>query len=634
MGGKKNKKTRVGRVLNKLLIPAGAIYRFAKNVARKTKQSVPYVYRQIESIIKAHLVTLEKDKDLLHDPDIKGFADVITANLARKLPNVNATELSKVIEDKSSLSFLDMLTGGLGGTIEKEKDYTTITGGRMLKRVLIANRGEIALRIVRACKELGISTVAIYSDTDKDSLVAKFSDKAYCIGSNKNYLNINKIISIAKRARADGIHPGYGFLAENAQFARLCKKNKIRFIGPRVKAINLMGDKIMARDAMMRANIPVIPGAKEPLKDVDSALKVANKIGYPIIIKAAAGGGGKGMRVVRSDEDLGKAFKSAEAEAQASFGNKTLYLEKYFDDPRHVEFQILADKHGNVVHLGERDCSIQRRHQKLIEEAPSPALNKSLREEMGDVAVTVARISNYEGAGTVEFLLDDKKNYYFMEMNTRIQVEHGITEMITGVDLVKEQLKIASGAKLAFSQDDIKISGWAIECRINAEDVCNNFRPSIGTVMSYLPPGGPGIRVCSSCHTGHIVSPHYDSLIAKLMCGGRTRAEAINRTKRALSEFIIDGIETTIPFHQAVLVNKEFVKGNITTSFIDKNKVLGQIKICKKIKRLTNGKKALIIATAASEYMKKKYNGTKLNKPNNWINASRQELMGNEFNSF
>ncbi|MBW2984201.1 acetyl-CoA carboxylase biotin carboxylase subunit [Candidatus Woesearchaeota archaeon] len=523
-----------------------------------------------------------------------------------------------------------MLTRGLGGTIEREKDYTTLSKERLFKKVLIANRGEIALRIIRACKELGINTVTIYSDSDKNSLAAKFSDKAYCIGSNNGYLDVNKIIRIAKKAKVDAIHPGYGFLAENAGFARLCQKNKIKFIGPSVKAINTMGNKVIAKDAILKAGIPAIPGTTRAVKDVDTCLRITNRIGYPVIIKAAAGGGGKGMRIVRSDEELEKAFKSAEAEAEASFGNKDLYIEKYFDDPRHIEFQILADKHGNVVHLGERDCSIQRRHQKLIEEAPSPALNKSLREKMGAIAVRVAKIAGYEGAGTVEFLIDDDKNFYFMEMNTRIQVEHGITEMITGVDLVKEQIKIASGAKLTFTQDDIKIGGWAIECRINAEDPSDNFTPSIGSVASYLPPGGPGIRVCSSCHSGHIVSPHYDSLIAKLMCGGRNRNEAINRTKRALSEFIIEGIDTTIPFHKEVLVNKEFVKGNATTSFIEKNKILDRIKKQRKKKRMTNGKKTLIIATAASEYMSKKYNGSKSSKLNPWVIAGRQELMSDE----
>ena len=500
MGGKK--RIEIDKLLNRLLAPADIAYNFVRRIAKRTKNSLPFIYEEIESLVKSHLVTLEKDKDLIHEPDINGFADVITTNLIRKLPNVDAAKLNRIVADKSSLSFLDMLTRGLGGTIEREKDYTILSKEKLFKRVLIANRGEIALRIIRACKELGISTVTIYSDSDKNSLAARFSDKAYCIGPNNGYLDVNKIISIAKKAKADAIHPGYGFLAENADFARLCKENKIRFIGPSVKAINMMGNKIIARTAMLKAGIPVIPGTTKAVKDKDSCLKAIKKIGYPVIIKAAAGGGGKGMRVVRNDDELDKAFKSAEAEAEASFGDKALYIEKYFDDPRHIEFQILADGRGNVVHLGERDCSIQRRHQKLIEEAPSPALNRTLRERMGTIAVQVAKIAAYEGAGTVEFLLDDDKNFHFMEMNTRIQVEHGITEMITGVDLVKEQIKIASGAKLTFSQDDIKIGGWAIECRINAEDPYNNFAPSIGSVASYLPPGGPGIRVCSSCHSG------------------------------------------------------------------------------------------------------------------------------------
>ncbi len=637
MGAKKNK-LKIDKILNQLLAPVEVVYDLVKRAANRTKKTVPFVYEEIQSLVQSHLVTLEKDKGLLHSPDINGFADVITSNLVRKLPNIDQEKLTKMVADKSSLSFLDMLTRGLGVTIEKEKDYTQLSKSKLFKRVLIANRGEIALRVIRACKELGIETVVIYSESDKDSLAAKFADKSYCIGANSNYLDVNKIIAVAKKAKADAIHPGYGFLAENADFAKLCEKNKIKFIGPSVKAINMMGNKIVARTSMQNAGVPVVPGTNEQIKDPEEALRIAKTIGYPIIIKAAAGGGGKGMRVVRNDNELEKAFKSAESEAEASFKDKSLYVEKYFDDPRHIEFQILADRYGHVVHLGERDCSIQRRHQKLVEEAPSPALTKDLREKMGSAAVKAAKMVDYEGAGTVEFLFDDKKKeFYFMEMNTRIQVEHGITEMITGVDLVKEQIKIASGAKLAFTQDDVKIGGWAIECRINAEDPTDGFKPSIGSVVSYLPPGGPGIRVCSSCHAGHIVSPHYDSLIAKLMCGGRTRTEAINRTKRALSEFIIEGIDTTIPFHKAVLDDKNFIKGDITTSFIEQNKILDKIKKTKKAKRLSNGKKAIIIATAASEYMSKKYNGNNgisRNNSNAWVAAGRQELMNQDTKSF
>jgi len=381
---------------------------------------------------------------------------------------------------------------------------------------------------------------------------------------------------------------------------------------------------------VLKAHVPVIGGIMKSLKNKKHAIKLANKIGFPVIIKAAAGGGGKGMRIVKGVEELEKAYESAQAESFLSFGDKRLYMEKYLENPKHIEFQILADQYGKVVHLGERDCSIQRKHQKLVEESPSPALNDELREKMGEAAVRAVSVARYAGAGTVEFLLDKNKDFYFIEVNTRIQVEHGVTEMVTGVDLVKEQIKLAAGASLAFDQDHIKLEGWAIECRINAEDPLNNFTPSIGTITNYLPPGGPGIRVNSICHQGYKVLPDYDSLLSLLICNGTNRHEALARMKGALKEYIIDGIKTTIPFHLAVMHNKNFVKGRFTTSFIEKNNILDCVKkYCWRKKELTNGQKKIIITTAVAKYMEKKgsYNQ---NKPNPWVMAGRQELMQNE----
>ena len=370
------------------------------------------------------------------------------------------------------------------------------------------------------------------------------------------------------------------------------------------------------------------------LKDEQSAVEIAEKIGYPVILKAASGGGGKGMRVIRKAKELRKAYSSAQNEAEASFGDRNLYMEKYIEDPRHIEFQILADRYGNVIHLGERDCSIQRRHQKLIEEAPSPAIDRKMRERMGNEAVAIMKSVGYEGAGTVEFLLDKNRNFYFMEVNTRIQVEHGVTEMVTGVDLVKEQIKLAAGAKLAFAQDDIKINGWSVECRINAESPLTDFSPEVGTISNYLPPGGPGIRVCSSCHTGHFISPNYDSLIAKLMCGGKTRHEAISRMRRALDEFIIEGVQTTIPFHKTVMSHKQFWKGNVTTSFIEENDILGLLrkngKMPNKKKELPNQERILVVTTAASRYMREKKHRSRMLGNNAWVSAGRQELINSE----
>ena len=547
---------KVAKVVNQLLTPIEKCYILLKGLAKKTQDKMPLVYEEIEKTIKAHLVTLEKDEKLLHRPDINDFGDLIAKNIGKKLPNVNEKRINQIIEDKSSKTFLDMLTGFTD--TEKEKDYTIVKKEKLFKKVLIANRGEIALRTIRACRELGIKTVAIYTKHDKDTLAVRFADKTYSVGNNNNdYLDYKKIVKIAKKAKCDAIHPGYGFLSENSNFTDFCEKKKIKFIGPSSKSMDLMGNKDKARQTIKKLNIPLLIGTKV-LKDVNAAEKAAQDIGYPIIVKAVSGGGGKGMRIIKNKEELPESFKSAQSEAETSFGDKSLYMEKYLEEPIHIEFQVLADKFGNAIHLGERDCSIQRRHQKLIEEAPSPALNKKLREEIGKAAIKITKAVKYEGAGTVEFLLDNDKNFYFMEMNTRIQVEHGITEMITGVDLIKEQIKIAAGAKLAYKQEDIKIKGSAIECRINAESPADDFSPRTGTIVNYLPPGGPGIRVCSSCHTGHVVSPHYDSLIAKLMCSGENRQEAISRMKRALEEFIIEGVETTAPFHIAVLNNKKY----------------------------------------------------------------------------
>ncbi len=623
-----DKRKRLIQLVNKLLIPIEKVYGLLKKAAKKTQDVMPYVYREIERIIKSHLITLEKDEKPMHNLNINDFGDLIAKNLAKKLPNLKEKQINKIINEKSSESFLDTLAKGLTD-IEEEKEYTKVSKERLFKRVLIANRGEIALRIIRACRELGIKTAIIYTKQDKSTLAVKFADNKYYIGkSAKSYLDYKKIIKIAKKAKADAIHPGYGFLAENSDIAALCEKKKIKFIGPSSKSIALLGNKDKARQTIKKLGIPVIVGTKS-LKDEKDAVSSAEEIGYPVILKAVAGGGGKGMRIVKNKKDLSSAFKSAQSEAESSFDNKTLYMEKYMKEPRHIEFQVLADKSGNAIHLGERECSIQRRHQKLIEEAPSTVLNKKLRERIGDAAIKIVKAVKYQGAGTVEFLLDKKKNFYFMEMNTRIQVEHGITEMITGVDLIKEQIKIAAGAKLAYKQEDIKIDSSAIECRINAECPAEDFRPQAGTIVNYLPPGGPGIRVCSSCHTGHVISPHYDSLIAKLMCRGQNRNEAIAIMKRALDEFIIEGVETTVPFHKAVLNSKSFAEGEISTHFIEKNNILESLQKPRK-KELTKKEKMLIIATAISQYKE----GNKIEKkPSAWAMAGREELMhGSEEN--
>ena len=443
----------------------------------------------------------------------------------------------------------------------------------MIKKILIANRGEIALRIIRACHELGISTVAVYSVADELSLHVRFADEAVCIGppsSQDSYLNIPRIISAAEITNSDAIHPGYGFLAENAEFAQICEDNGFIFIGPPPDIIGAMGDKALAKETMKKAKIPIIPGSSGVIQDLFQARSIAETIGFPVILKATAGGGGRGMRVVRSVDDLEKSFVIAGAEAERAFKNGDLYVEKYVEKPRHIEIQILADKHGNVVHLGERECSIQRRHQKLIEESPSPIIDEKLREEIGQMAVKGAKAINYVGVGTMEFLFDErKKEFYFMEMNTRIQVEHPVTEMVVSKDLVKMQIKMAAGESFPDYMRFMKLRGHAIECRINAEDPANNFLPSPNLVESFHVPGGNGIRVDTHVYAGYSIPSHYDSLLAKLIVHADDRATAINRMQRALEETIIEGPKTTIPFHQAIMRNKDFRDGNIHTGFLE-----------------------------------------------------------------
>ena len=428
------------------------------------------------------------------------------------------------------------------------------------------------MRVIRACKELGIRTVAVYSQADRDSLHVRMADEAVCIGpavSANSYLNIPAIISAAEITDVDAIHPGYGFLSENPHFAEICESCRITFIGPTPENIRLMGDKMQARETMRKCGIPIVPGSLSAIKDKDEAIKVAKRISYPVIIKAASGGGGKGMRVCHNDISLASGLMTAQAEAEANFGNANVYIEKYIERPRHIEIQILSDKYGRILHLGERDCSIQRRHQKLLEESPSPAVDSKLRKRLGETAIRAAKEVKYVSAGTIEFLLDDKKNFYFMEMNTRIQVEHPVTEMVTGIDIVKEQIKIARGEKLKLQQDDVRISGSSIECRINAEDYQNNFMPSPGKIEVLNFPGGPGVRVDSHVYSGYTISQYYDSLVAKLIVRGKDRKEAIQIMRRALDEFIIEPIKTTIDFHREVLKNPFFVKGEFSTNFIN-----------------------------------------------------------------
>jgi len=450
----------------------------------------------------------------------------------------------------------------------------------MIQKVLIANRGEIALRVIRACREMGIDTVAVYSQADAESLHVKLADEAYCIGppqSARSYLHIPAIISTAVVTGADAIHPGYGFLSENSNFAQICADHRIKFIGPSVTAIENMGDKASAREAMRAAGVPVVPGSHGLITDEEEAAKLAAEIGYPVIIKATAGGGGRGMRVANDPAQLLTSLSSAQSEASAAFGDGGVYIEKYLKPIRHVEIQVMADQHGNVIHLGERDCSVQRRHQKLIEESPSPALTPEIRARMGKAAVDAAKNIGYEGAGTVEFIFANG-DFYFMEMNTRIQVEHPVTEFITGTDLIKEQIRVASGEKLSWTQEEIKFTGHAIECRINAEDPDRNFMPSPGRVDAYIAPGGPGVRVDSHCYPGYVIPQFYDSLVSKLIVWGADRAEAIARMQRALDEYAITGIKTTIPFHQRVLSHPVFQKGDVSTDFVERHMTLQETK--------------------------------------------------------
>ncbi|CAM3943293.1 acetyl-CoA carboxylase biotin carboxylase subunit [Bacillus mobilis] len=450
----------------------------------------------------------------------------------------------------------------------------------MIKKVLIANRGEIAVRIIRACKEMDIETVAIYSEADKESLHVQIADEAYCVGptiSKESYLNLTNIISVAKLTGCDAIHPGYGFLAENADFAELCRECNLIFIGPSPEAISKMGTKDVARDTMKEAGVPIVPGSQGIIKNTEEAIELANQIGYPVIIKATAGGGGKGIRVARHEEELVKGIQITQQEASTAFGNPGVYLEKYVEDFRHVEIQIMADTHGNAIHLGERDCTIQRRLQKLLEESPSPALDENVRKQMGEAAVKAAVAVDYTGAGTVEFIYEYRtKSFYFMEMNTRIQVEHPVTEMVTGMDLIKEQIRVASGEKLSLQQEEVQFNGWAIECRINAENPAKKFMPSPGKVEMYLPPGGFGIRVDSAVYPGYSIPPFYDSMVAKLIVHGKTREEAIAKMKRALSEFVIEGVHTTIPFHLQLLDHPDFVKGEFNTKFLEEHELVTQ----------------------------------------------------------
>ncbi|MFS8883206.1 acetyl-CoA carboxylase biotin carboxylase subunit [Synechococcus sp. R55.3] len=440
-----------------------------------------------------------------------------------------------------------------------------------ITKILIANRGEIALRIIRTCQEMGIRTVAVYSTADQNSLHVQLADEAVCVGDApvaKSYLNIPNIISAALTRGATAIHPGYGFLAENAKFAEICADHNLVFIGPSPEAMRKMADKATARETMQAVGVPTVPGSRGLITSDEEAVKLAEKIGYPVIIKATAGGGGRGMRVAKDAQELLKMLRTAQGEAQAAFGNGGVYLEKFIERPRHVEFQILADSQGNVVHLYERDCSIQRRHQKLLEEAPSPALTTALRSRMGAAAVKAAKVVNYVGAGTVEFLLDKNGQFYFIEMNTRIQVEHPVTEMVTGLDLIAEQIRIAQGQPLTFRQKDVELRGHAIECRINAEDPKQQFRPCAGTISAYLPPGGPGVRMDSHIYTDYTIPPYYDSLLGKLIVWGPNRAAAIRRMQRALGECAITGVPTTIPFHQQILRHEAFLRGEVYTDFI------------------------------------------------------------------
>lgn len=444
----------------------------------------------------------------------------------------------------------------------------------MFEKILIANRGEIALRIIRTCRDMGIRTVAVYSEADKDSLHVRFADEAVCIGppqSRESYLNIPRIIAAAEITNVDAIHPGYGFLAENAEFSEICSESEIKFIGPSPDMIKAMGDKAYAKDTMKKANVPVVPGSDGVVTNTNDAKRIAAEFGYPVLIKASAGGGGKGMRIVRSEEEMENSFNMATNEALSAFGNGEVYVEKFVENPRHIEIQVLGDQYGNVVHLGERDCSIQRRHQKLIEETPSPFITNEIRDAMGAAAVKGAKSVNYEGAGTIEFIVDKNKNFYFMEMNTRIQVEHPVTEQVTGVDLIREQIAVAAGEKI--KAKNVRREGHSIECRINAENPDKNFAPSPGKITTFHVPGGLGVRVDTHAYANYVIPQYYDSMIAKLIVTADDREEAIKRMYRALDEFIVEGIHTTIPFHKKVMRHEKFIEGDFDTGFIEKYKL-------------------------------------------------------------
>ncbi len=444
----------------------------------------------------------------------------------------------------------------------------------MIKKVLVANRGEIAVRIMRSCREMGIRTIAVYSDADRKAMHVLYADEAYHIGaspSSESYLNMEKILEVAQSSKADAIHPGYGFLSENAVFSEKCQKSGIKFIGPEPYAISQMGDKITARKTMMAAGVPVVPGTEAAITSEDEAIKTVKKVGLPVMIKASSGGGGKGMRLVKKESDIKSSIRAARSEAKSAFGDDAVYIEKYIESPHHIEFQILADQHGNVIHLFERECSVQRRHQKIIEETPSPILTPEIREEMGKAAVAAAKAVDYEGAGTIEFIVDNNLNYYFLEMNTRLQVEHPITERVVGIDLVKEQIRIASGEKLSYKQEDLKQNGHAIECRVYAEDASNNFMPAPGKVTHISIPYGVGVRVDGYIYEGFEIPIYYDPLIAKLIVWGRDRKDAVERTIRALQEFKIAGVKNSLNFLENIMTAPDFVKGNYTTHFIDEN---------------------------------------------------------------
>jgi len=442
----------------------------------------------------------------------------------------------------------------------------------MFSKILIANRGEVAVRIIRACREMGIRSVAVFSKADRDSLHVKIADEAICIGeaaSSASYLNIPALISAAEIADVEAIHPGYGFLAENAHFAEICESCQIKFIGPKPQSIRMAGDKSVAREEMRKAGVPIIPGSRGVIKDQEEAMRLAKKIGYPVMVKASAGGGGKGIKPAHNDGKLMSAFLTAQAEAEASFGNREVYLEKLIRDPRHIEVQIMADSRGNIMHLGERDCSVQRRHQKLIEESPAPGFDAKLRRKIGEAAIKAAKAFKYENAGTIEFLVDAENNFYFMEMNTRLQVEHPVTEMVTGIDIVKEQILIAAGEKISFTQDKIEFTGHAIECRINAEDPENDFRPSPGKIEQWIIPGGPKIRIDSQGYAGYVIPPFYDSMIAKFIAHGKDRQDAIQIMLRALKETIIGPVKTTLALHEKILNRPRFRQGGVSTNFIE-----------------------------------------------------------------